>query len=208
MLGEVVYFYAFDVANEIVAERVGTILGERPAPLGLRLKYAAPKDVAFQRPLVVAPPLEVWMAGLPVRAQIHVFSVGVVSIVLQAGFVRAHLLELLPLHRPVLDDGRPLDHVARDLCERTCRDLSGAFVRPSATTEPEAYTVFCLAGLDGPTDTGRWLADHRTDVAGLLSGLPPDRLSDGRVAEVLRQQWSLEKTDLVVIDWDVALAAR
>ena len=55
MTGDVVYFYAFDVANEITAARVGTILGQQPAPLKLRLKHAYPKDVAFHRPLTVEP---------------------------------------------------------------------------------------------------------------------------------------------------------
>ena len=207
MHGEVVYFYAFDVANEVVAARVGTVLGQRPAPLELRLKHAVPKDVAYRRPLVVAPPLDARLAGEPVRARVHVFDVGVVSVVLRVAFERAGLPELMPFRRPVLEDGRAPDAVARDLCAAAYRDLDGALVRPSPVTEPEAYTVFCLADLGGADDAGRWLAAERARVAGLLTGLPADRLSEAQVAETLRYQWSLEKTDLVVIDWDAALVA-
>ena len=42
-------------------------------------------------------------------------------------------------------------------------------------------------------------------MAGLLADLPAERLSEAHVADVLRQTSSLEKSDLVVIDWDAAL---
>lgn len=204
MRGDVVYFYAFDVANEIVAGRVVTVLGERPAPQELRPKYAAPKDVAFRRPLAVVPSANVALAGRPVRAQVHIFEVGVVSVVLRVAFEQGELAELLPYHLPTLDDGRPLDRVAQDFCTRACRDLDGALVRPSEPGEPEAYTVFAVTDFEAE-DTAAWLATHRSDVAGLLCGLPAGRLSDVQVAESLRHQWSLERADLVVVDWDAAL---
>ena len=84
MTGDVVYFYAFDVANEIVAGRIGTILGQSPAPLKLRFKHAYPKDVTFHRPLAVElPPSDARLNGQPVRVQVHVFEVGVISLVLR-----------------------------------------------------------------------------------------------------------------------------
>jgi hypothetical protein len=206
MRGEVVYFYAFDVANEIVAGRVGTVLGGRPAPLELRLKHAAPKDVAFHRPLAVTPPpLDARLAGQPVRTRVHVYEVGVVSIAFRAAVECAELAELLPFHEPTLEDGRPLDRVAVALCAAVRRDLGGALVRPSPPTEPEAYTAFCLTDPAQGGDVAGWFAGERARVAGLLSGLPPDRLSEAQVAEALRLRWSLEKDDLVVIDWDAAL---
>jgi hypothetical protein len=205
MRGEVVYFYAFDVANDVRADRIGTVLGQRPAPQELRLKHATPKDVTFRRPLVVAPSLAARLAGRPVRPQVHVFEVGVVSVMMRVAFAEADLSALAAFHHPALEDGRTLDRVAQDFCAAACRDLGPALVRPSPPTEPEAYTVFCLNDLDGERDASRWLGGERARVAGVLSGLAAVRLSEAQVAELLRHQWSLEKTDLVVIDWDAAL---
>lgn len=205
MRGEVVYFYAYDIANEVVRDRVGTVLGQRPARLEVRLKHAAPKDVAFQRPVAVAPPLLARLAGQPIRAAVHVFEIGVVSVILRVGFECDTLADLRPFRDPALDDGRPLSRVAADLCATAFRDLDAALVRPSAPAEPEAYTAFCLTDLGGATDTAAWLAAERPSVAGLLAGLPADRLSAAQVAEALRLQWSLEREDLIVIDWDAAL---
>ena len=205
MRGEVLYFYAFDVANEVVAGRIGTVLDQRPAPLGLRLKHAAPKDVAFQRPLSVAPDLDARLSGEAVRAEVHIFDVGVVSVVLRVGFERPTLGDLRPFRDPVVDDGRPLDRIAFDICATAFRDLDGALVSPAPPVEPEAYTVYCLSSLGEGTDAAAWLAQNRREAAGLLTGLDPNRLSDSHVTEATRIQRALERDDLVVIDWDAAL---
>jgi hypothetical protein len=205
MRGEIVYFYAFDVANEVVAGRVGTILGLRPTLLELNLKHAAPKDVTFQRPLCIAPKFDVRLAGQPVQVSIHVFDVGVVSIVLRVSFACATFTDLWPFREPILDDGRLLDRVAAELCTAAYRDLDGALINPTPPAEPEGYTTICLSDLGGNPDVAAWLAGERRKIAGLLASLEPDRLSDAQVAETLRLQWSLERDGLVVIDWDAAL---
>ena len=45
MKGEVVYLYAFDVANEIITPRVQEILSEKPFPFEIRMDRTLPKDV-------------------------------------------------------------------------------------------------------------------------------------------------------------------
>jgi hypothetical protein len=206
MTGDVVYFYAFDVANEIAASRIGPILGLQPKPLELRLKYAYPKDVKLHRPLAVeSPPLTARLGGQPVRLQVHIFTIGVVSLVMRVAVERKSLDDLRTYHEPKLDDGRQLDELAAELFAKVARDLESALVRPSLPEEPEAYTVFCLSDPECDGDVNRWLTGQRAPVAGLLADLPAERLSEAHVADVLRQTSSLEKSDLVVIDWDAAL---
>ena len=55
MTGEVVYLYAFDVANEIVTPRVQEILSEKPFPFEIRQDRTLPKDVPLYRPLAIVP---------------------------------------------------------------------------------------------------------------------------------------------------------
>jgi hypothetical protein len=206
MTGEVVYFYAFDVANEIVTARIDRVLGCRLQPLELRLKYAYPKDVAFHRPLaaeLVEP--QARLGGEPLRLQVRIFAVGAVSLVLRVPFRVSDWNKLHVYHEPRLDDGRSLDDFARQRLADIRSDLETVLVRPSARAEPEAYTVFCLADPPCDGDLGRWLTHERAAVAGLLSDLPAERLSDAQIAEVHRHSLSLEKTDVVVIDWDAAL---
>jgi hypothetical protein len=206
MKGEVVYLYAFDVANEIVTARVGEVLSTKPFPFTIRGGRAQPRYAPLYRPLAVEPPPPSSpLGGRTVRLLVRVYEVGVVTVAMRAAFEAGGLLELLPLHRPVLEDGRPLDRVARELCAEVCRDLRDAMVRASSAPEPEAYTAFCLTELEGVEDVNDWLRAERRAVAGLLTETDPARLSEVQVGEELRVQRSYEKTDLTVVGWDAAL---
>jgi hypothetical protein len=207
MNGEVVYLYAFDVANEIVTRRVQEILSEKPFPFEIRMDHTLPKDMPLYKPLAIVPrPLASRLCGETVRLLVRVYDVGVVTVMMRVGFRVKTLGELMAYHNGKLEDGKPLDTVARELCTDVYKNLRpfmvGASELPPA---PEAYTVFCINELDGATDADLWVSEHRREVAGLLTETEPNRLSEAQTAEVLRIQRSFENTDVVVIDWDAAL---
>lgn len=204
--GEVVYLYAFDVANEIATAKISAVLGIKPVRFEIQVDRAFPRDVPLYRPLSVdLPPLAGQFQGQAVKVQVHIFDVGVVSISMRTAFVREHLAELLPFHTPRLDSGQSLDEIGRALCNEIFQGLKDCLVRPSTPTEPEAYTVFCLTDLGCARDANQWLGDNRRPLAGLLNETDPARLSDDQVNESLRLLRSYESTDLAVIDWDAAL---
>src|SRR5579864_4682464 len=103
MQGEVVYLYAFDVANEIATARVQEILARKPIPYEIRTDHTVPRDVPLYRPLVIEPPvLSSTIEGQTVRLSVRVYEVGVVSIAMRVPFERQNLSDLLPFHRPRL----------------------------------------------------------------------------------------------------------
>ncbi len=205
MKGEVVWFYAFDVANEIHRERVEEVLAEKPTPFVIRRDHTTPRDVPFHQPLSVEPAVKLTVSRTAARVQVRIYEVGVVSITIRIAFEKDNLIELAPLHHPAVDDGRSLDQFATELCATVTKQIAGAMELQSPPSEPEAYTVFCVTDLGPQQHTGTWLEAHRSAVAGLLSDLPPANLSESQIAEVLRHQRSCETTDLVIIDWDAAL---
>jgi len=207
MKGEVVYLYAFDVANEILTPRVSEILSEKPFPFEIRMDRTLPKDMPLYKPLAIEPqPLTSKLHGAPVRLLIRIYDVGVVTVMMRVAFEVNALGGLMPFHNPKLESGLTLDTVAVKLCAETCDNLKDSIVgRTEFPPPPEAYTVFCLTDLDGVKDANGWLAEHRRAVAGLLTETAADKLSESQVAEVLRIQRSFENTDLAVIDWDAAL---
>jgi hypothetical protein len=204
--GEVVYLYAFDVANEIVTDRVQEILSEKPFPFEIRADRTLPKDMPLYKPLAIEPQRAVELGGKPVRLLVRVYDVGVVTVMMRVGFEASSLRELMPFHDAQLDDGRLFDTAALQLCADAYHNLKPFMVGASGLPQqPEAYTVFCFTDLDGATDANAWLAQQRRDVAGLLTETEPSKLSELQVAEVTRIQRSFEKSDLAVIDWDAAL---
>jgi len=207
MNGEVVYLYAFDVANEIITARVQEILSEKPFPFEIRMDRTLPKDMPLYKPLAIEPrPLAAPLRGQTVRLLIRVYDVGVVTVMMRVAIEVSELGELLPFHDAKLENGEALDTVAQNLCAEVCTSLKDLLVgRTEFPPPPEAYTVFCLTGLAGVSDVNRWLGGQRREVAGLLTETAASRLSDAQVNEVLRIQRSFEKTDLAVIDWDAAM---
>jgi hypothetical protein len=162
--------------------------------------------VPLYKPLAIEPaPLPATLRGQPVRLLIRVCDVGVVSIVMRVPFEVENLADLLPFHRPVLENGKLLDEVARDLCAEACKGLQDVMIQSSPPSEPEAYTVFCLNEVGLEKDVTHWLAEHRQAVAELLTETQSNGLGEMQVNEVLRVQRSYTKSDLVVIDWDAAL---
>src|SRR5262245_58324295 len=143
--GEVVYFYAFDVASEIRLDRAAELLSGQSVPFTVRKDRPAPRFMPVSRPLVVEPTIPaVRVNGCPVRLFVRIYEVGVVSVIVRAPFTSDALSTLVPFHNPILNDGRPLDALARDERDELRRVLNEALVRPGEISEPEAYTVFTL----------------------------------------------------------------
>ncbi len=207
MKGEVIYLYAFDVANEIITPRVQEILSEKPFPFEIRKDRTLPKEIPLYKPLAIEPnPLKALLHGAPVRLLIRIYDVGVVTVMMRSTFKTSTLQDLMHFHNPKLEDGLALDQVALNFCSKVCDSLKDSVVgRTEFPPPPEAYTVFCFTDLDGKMDANLWLSAQRREVAGLLTETPPENLSDTQVNEVLRIQRSFEATDLAVIDWDAAL---
>jgi hypothetical protein len=206
MKGEVIYLYAFDVANEISTSRVREVLSEKPFPFEIRMDRTLPKDMPLYKPLAIEPhPLPTCLLGSPVRLLIRIYDVGVVTVMMRAAFEVAALGDLMAFHNPKLENGDlPADEAAK-LCAQVCDGIEDMMTGRSPFPAPEAYTVFCFTSLDAADDANLWLAENRRAVAGLLSETPAEKLSDAQVNEVLRIQRSFENTDLTVIDWDAAL---
>jgi len=207
MKGEVIYLYAFDVANEIMTQRVQEILSEKPFPFEIRKDRTLPKDVPLYKPLAIEPPpLETLLYGASVRLLVRIYDVGVVTIMMRAAFSAEKLGDLMRFHNPQLDDGLTLDKVAGNFCTKVSDSLHDSFIgRTKFPPPPEAYTVFCFTELGGEVDANKWLSERRCEIAGLLTETAAENLSEPQVNEVLRIQRSFEKSDLAVIDWDAAL---
>ena len=124
MTGDVVYFYAFDVANEIVAGRIGTILGQKPARSNCGSSTRIPR---------MSPFIGRWPSNCPrPTARLGGQRRASASPRLRsrrdqpraaAGRSKRANWRSCAFHEPKLDDGRPLDDLARDIYLAVRRDL-------------------------------------------------------------------------------------
>jgi len=203
--GEVVYFFAFDVANEFLMEEARRLLSERKL-LADPGAPRSPRGMTLSPPLIVAvaqPPVA--LHGTPVTVEARLFEFGAISIVMRVPYEVDALAGLCPFLNPTLDDGRRLDDLARSLCEQVRGEVEAALVRPSAVAEPESYIVFCVRDLPDTDNAERWLADQKAEAARLLTSMAHDQISSSQIDEVFRYQRSLTRADAVVPAWDAAL---
>ena len=84
MKGEVVFLYAFDVANEIIIGKVSEVLASKPVPFEINTDHTIPKDAPLYKPLSIElPPLTTFKTGQLIRPLIHVYEIGVISIAMR-----------------------------------------------------------------------------------------------------------------------------
>ncbi|MCG3179960.1 MAG: hypothetical protein BIFFINMI_02314 [Phycisphaerae bacterium] len=213
-VGEVVYLFAYDIAYDMRREPVASLLGVPSADFAVDRHKRGPQSAGFYSPAMVRLPSRRQMgpAGeVDVHYTIKLFPVGALSIAVHVPFAVEHIIELVGYHDLQLD-GQPLRTLVRELAEQAKADLAPMLIRPVDPLQiGEAYTVFCVQSPwtdDGqpPFDAMAWLADHRRDVASLLTE-EDDRtqLSDQEVAESTSISLSYYHGDLAVMDWDGAL---
>src|SRR5262245_56354461 len=187
MKGEAVYYYAFDVANEIATQNVRHIASGESIPFELRTDHTVPKDVPLYRPLTFSlANRRPQCAGASVQVTVRVYEVGVVNVVMRVPFDVVQLADLHALHQPRMASGETFDDYARGLCQEVCESLAAALIRSSVPTQPEAFTIFSITEIGGQHDVNAWYSAQRRNVAGLLSETDPQRLSDAQVDESLR----------------------
>ena len=210
--GEVVYFFAFDVAYDMRRTTLATLLGRRLEPFHVDARKRGPRGQTFYRPLTARlPELRRTVAGQPLvlQASIKVLPIGALSVMLRVPFTAPSLGGMHRWHDPVFDEGGTLEQWVIDTVEQARAELAVHTVRPhSRLPEGEAYTVFCLdaasPGMEG--SAAAWLEGNRPAVAALLTKEPdPAVLSDQEIAESTNRWLSYYRHDLVVSDWDASL---
>ena len=178
--GEVVYLYAFDVANEILTSKVQNILSQKPVPYAIRTEHTFPKDLPLYSPAAISAAVAD-RDGRPGGAlQCRVYDAGVVNVAMYVAFQVETLDELMSFHKATLDDGRTLAAVAQEVCVEVAGEIRDYMIRSGPITEPEAYTVFCITELEGIGDVNSWIAGQRRPVAGSCRDrLPASQRSTG-----------------------------
>lgn len=207
MKGKVLYLYAFDVANEIDVSRIRDILESKPTKFEIDLSHTSPKDIPLYKPLSIElTSIGPTIGNASVETVINIYEVGVVSIKFSIEFEKSKLEELLPMHQPILSNGKSLDEIAYNLCSDICKSIEQAIIQPSQKIpEPEAYTIFCVTDLGEEKNVNNWVSEHRQEIAELLTENKPGTLSQQQTEEVLRVNFSYNKDDTTIIDWDAAL---
>ena len=212
--GEAVYIFAYDIAYEISDEPIDVLLGQPIVQYAAGMTKRGPREPFFYRPRMIRLP-EVTRRGprgpVPVQRTVKIYPVGAISITVRVHFDVAHAQDLVAFHDLYLDKVLLHDEV-NALAEQVRRELLPFCTRPVAQLhDDEAYTVFCIrppltTGAGQPVRSEDWLAEHRREVAAVLTQETDIAyLSDQEAEESTGKYLSYYEYDLAVLDWDAAL---
>jgi hypothetical protein len=217
MRGEIVWYYAYDVAFEAAMPKVREALAglsEYRKPGRYR---KVPESISTFMPLVreLAPrPLPEGRVpeGLPklreVSTRLKLFSVGAVSAEVRMPFEVGAIDDLIALRELGEDSDGPVRKLAVELVGDFVESIACGLVRPTGELgRCEMYTVLCITEADGLSEgTASWLAATRAQVAAFLLGeRNAVKLSAGQIDETVRMSYSYTNADLAVVDWEAML---
>lgn len=212
--GEIVYFYACDMAYELRRSDLNVLMGRPLLPQQIGLSKRSPRQQLFYVPKIARlEPVTLSTPGGEVQIQriVKVLPIGAVSITLRFPFSVPDLEALSTLHYPMSAQGILHEH-ARALAEELRIELAPLAIRPvPKLQEGEDYTVFCIetpasVPEEPPFQSESWFQTHRRVIAALVT-LEADSavLSEQEATESTSQHLSYYHTDLMVADWDAAL---
>lgn len=211
--GEVVYLYAYDIANEF-GKPVQQVLGFPVERFAVDAHRRNPKQLFFEPPWMVRLPAQDRQGprgNLKVHRTIKILDVGAISIAVRVPVEVDRIEDLIIYHDLEFSDGS-LTAEVRELAERIRGELVPHCVRPVAKlADDEAYTVFCMENAPLVSETlnfsaTNWLETRRREIAALLTQEGnPGFLSAQESEETTSRFLSYYESDLIVADWDAAL---
>jgi hypothetical protein len=215
--GRVIYLFAFDVAYDMLRAPVPQLLGQPVTEFFVDTSRRNPRNLFFNRPRMVRlPPMERIGPNGPVQVErtLKFLPVGAISIMVSVPFEVRAVRDLVAYHDLAFSNGVLSQEVCQ-LAEAARGELARYFIKPvPQLADEEAYTVFCidapLIASDGrPLSAEDWLAQHRREVAALLTQEPDiNQLSRQEANESTGRYLSYYENDLAVLDWDAALIVQ
>jgi len=211
--GEIVYFFAFDLAYEMCREPLTKLLGHPVVTFAVDPSTRGPRRLSFHRPQMVSlPPEERVGPHGPVQVlrTIKILSLGALSVTVRVPFAVSSLDELTA-YRDLRFAGRPLADEVRALVEAVRQEIMPLLIKPNVKLAEEVtYSIIVMN--EPPPPVGEhfrsesWLREHRRSIAGLLlHESDPRRLSAQQIEETTARWLSYYDHDLAVIGWDAAL---
>ncbi len=210
MDGKVVFFKIFDLGGMVDFRKLKKI-AESSAT-----RY--PIHFVPDLPYLIQPPsycivnveprkIQTSVGKIRIEPKIKVFSIGAISITYSIEFSRLSLPELSRFSQIKLErQGSEfnLDTLLKEIFSEISTMIKPAMYDRYETSVPlETHTIFCIT----KCEKGReGLLAKKKEIASLLLNEEPQvHLSEAEINDTISMQFSHEKDDLIIIDWDAAL---
>ncbi len=193
----------FDVADEVRLAEAEALLRKTSDRLSFVRTASRIRNTQPPLQVVLDAPFSA-IEGVPARSVVtRIYDLGAVVVTFEIplpGPMSGE--ELIAFAARVLDSEERITDEARPIAEGITRAVAGASKIGDVSSIVEDYTIIIVDGLE-PKLTGEELRAE-LDIARLLLG-EKGRIASGERAHVLRQSFSYNPEELVVLDWNSAL---
>lgn len=201
LAGAVLVLVQFDVCEEILLDRLGTILAAGPVGQPI-LRHPALGYVRYERPPVVEAIEELELpSGERLSGEIKYYDYGVVSVVFQLPFSGdwRRLVGLASRWVWDVDFALHAERIVREKIKRAAPAMS----KPYAQYLSEDYLIFHVRDISGAPSAKQAVSEYGGRIAQVVRGDMVE-LAESEIAEVMQSRISYYTTDLTVIGWNAA----
>lgn len=195
----------YDVAEEILLDKLQALVTAERAAAQPRFKHPAPEYVRFERPPVTEYPEPLSIAGEKFQTRIRYFAYGVASVELELEFdvTWENLIALSNRWLLAPEIEKSTSELIRARLEKVAPALRIRYPNPLSE---DYYVIHVREALDQegrPIPAAAILAEHGEQISQIVRGeLSP--LSDSERRDVLQSSLSYYPNDLLVVGWVAA----
>lgn len=195
----------YDVAEEILLDKLQALVATERAAAQPRFKHPAPEYVRFERPPVIEYPEPMSIAGHKFQTRIRYFGYGVVSVELELEFEETweDLIKLSNRWILAPEIEKSTSELVRTRLEKVAPALRTRYASPLSEDYYIIHVRGALDDQDRPLSAVALLAQHGDQVAQIVRG-DSAPLSESECRDVLQSSLSYYPNDLLVVGWVAA----
>ncbi|MEM4714199.1 MAG: hypothetical protein QXQ79_01510 [Candidatus Nanoarchaeia archaeon] len=204
--GDLFVYYCFDVAYEIVLEKIETIFGKKPEQFAIKCERLMPEYVQYK-----VPPLLVRLGKRQIKIgkkkyvanlKAKLFDFGVVSLFFQIPF-SGDLKDIAVLTYQ-LAKNKNLDKLAKDEVKILLKEIKQFLIKPQEKLEFwDNYIIVSAKSLEKNYTAKSLLETAKYDLAKIIL-CEKSRLSEQEIEDSLKHVLSYYEDEIAIINWQAA----
>ncbi len=208
--GEIVYFFIYDVAEEIDVSKVAKVMDKLPISVALEYRRVMPRYISIDPAPVLVDlgkrRIEAFGREVEVGIQSKIYAVGAISISIRMPF-DGNMEDLVQYSSEFTvkyqEEEWDLRNMSKAMVQQIMENVK-EFINPLQRfdTVPEEYSVFCISWTQRHVRGQEFIDDNEAIIAAILRGEKNvERISGDEIRDALKYRVSYFKRDVVVIDW-------
>lgn len=204
--GSIRLYYAFDIASEILLEKLEKILGKKPMEMGLEYTKLTPRYIRYAKApyLVKFGKKTIQLDGKPFEFNVaaKLYDFGVISLHFELPF-SGDTSELEQLSDKFSGNAE-MEKEAKKYVDRIKKEIADAVVKPVGDSPFEDYIIFYAKEFEKPVSAHELIEKNSLTIARVLRSEGAVELSKEEIDTAVGRSVSYLANDIVIVDWNAA----